>query len=80
MGAIAQNEHVMGTGELCEYWSSILINAILKKIILEMGLQKPSKTKAPMEMGFPRPSKTKAPMDYQPLEADFEYFWALLPK
>ena len=67
----------MGTGELWEYWSSILKNTILRKLSLEMGLRKPSKTKAPMEidlrrhsktkapmeMGFPKPSKTKAPME-----------------
>ena len=46
----------MGTGELWEYWSSILKNTILRKLSLEMGLRKPSKTKAPMEMGLQRPS------------------------
>ena len=67
----------MGTGELWEYWSSILKNTILRKLSLEICLRKPSKlkapmkidlrkhykTKAPMEIGFPRPSKTKAPME-----------------
>ena len=46
----------MGTGEFWEYWSSILKNTILKELSLEMGLPKPSETKAPMEIGLQRPS------------------------
>ena len=33
------------------------------KAPMEIGLQRPSEAKAPMEMSFLRPSKTKAPME-----------------